>query len=58
MEEGLKKKKYIQFVAIFHLLKNERSMIYFESLKKLFKFLKISLMPPKNIGQIQVDGVW
>jgi hypothetical protein len=58
MEEGLKKKKYIQFVAIFHLLKNERLMTYFESLKKLFKFLNFFLMPPKNIGQIQVDGIW
>jgi hypothetical protein len=35
-------------VAIFHLLKNGRPLIDFESLKELFEFLKFSLMPPKN----------
>ncbi len=56
MEKGLKK-KYIQFVAIFHLLKNGRPMIDFESLKELFKFLKF-VNAPQKIRQIQVGGVW
>jgi hypothetical protein len=40
--------KYIQFVAIFHLLKNGRPMIDFKSLKELFEFLKFVDAPKKH----------
>jgi hypothetical protein len=44
LEDGGKaerKKKYIQFVVIWHLLKQGHPMIDFEGLKGLFKFLKV-----------------
>jgi hypothetical protein len=46
MEEGLEKK--IQFVENFHLLKNGKPMIDFESLKELFKFWKFFNAPKKH----------
>ncbi len=49
MEEGLKKEmKYIEFGAIFHLLKNGTPMIDFESLKESFEFLKFVNAPKKH----------
>jgi hypothetical protein len=40
--------KYIQVVAIFHLLKNGKPMIDFENLKELFEFLKNFNAPKKH----------
>jgi hypothetical protein len=49
MEERLEKLYiYIQFVAIFHLLKNGRPMTNFESLKNMFEFLKFANAPKKH----------
>lgn len=43
-----RKKKYIQFVAIWHFLKQGHPMIDFERLKALFKFLKVENCPCKH----------
>jgi hypothetical protein len=43
-----RKKKYIQFVAIWHLLKQGCPMKDFERLKGLFKFLKVENCPCKH----------
>jgi len=40
--QGKKEKNYIQFVAIWHLLKLGCPMTYFEGLKGFFKFLKVA----------------
>ncbi len=45
----VEKKKIVQFVAIFHLLKHGRPMINFEHMKGLYDFLKIHHMPRKHL---------
>jgi hypothetical protein len=44
---GEKKRKFIQFVAIFWLLKQSYSVIDFEVMK-LFEFLKVTHIPKKH----------
>jgi len=36
-----RKKKYLQFVSIFHLLQQSKPMTNFEACKNLFQFLKV-----------------
>ncbi len=43
-----KKKKIVQFVAFFHLLKHGRPMTDVEHMKVLFDFLKIHHIPKKH----------
>jgi hypothetical protein len=45
---GERKKKFIQFVAIFWLLKQGCTMIDFEAMKLLFEFLKVTHIPKKH----------
>lgn len=42
------KKKNLQFLSIFHLLQQDRSMTNFEASKTLFQFLKIENCPHKH----------
>ncbi len=42
------KQKFLQFVAIFWLLKLDQPMTNFESMKMLFDFLKVENMPHKH----------
>ncbi len=45
---GKEKKKFIQFVAIFLLLKQGPTMIDFEAMNLLFEFLKVRHTPKKH----------
>ncbi len=45
---GRGKKKIIQFVAIFWLLKQGCPMTDFEAMKLLFEFLKLKHIPKKH----------
>jgi hypothetical protein len=45
---GKEKRKFIQFVAIFWLLKQGRPMTNFEAMKLLFEFLKVKHTPKKH----------
>jgi hypothetical protein len=45
---GRKKKKFIQFVAIFWLLNQGCIMTDFEAMKLLFEFLKVMHIPKKH----------
>jgi hypothetical protein len=42
------KKKIVQFVAIFHLLKHGKPMTNFESMGDLFDFLRVHHMPKEH----------
>ncbi len=46
--QGKEQKKYIQFVAIWHLLKQGHPTTNFEGLKGVFKFLKVENCPYKH----------
>jgi hypothetical protein len=43
-----KRKTFVQFVAIFHLLKHGRPMTNFEHMKTMFHFLKVHHTPRKH----------
>ncbi len=43
-----RKKKYLQFVSIFHLLQQGKPMTNFEACKNLFQFLKVENYPWKH----------
>jgi len=43
-----RRKKNVQFVALWHLLKHGCSMIDFEKFKQLFQFLKVENYLPKH----------
>lgn len=45
---GEKKRKFIQFITIFSLLKQGCSMTNFEMMKLLFEFLKVMHIPKKH----------
>jgi hypothetical protein len=43
-----KKKKFVQFVAIFHLLKHGKPITNFEHMKGMFDFLNVHHTPRKH----------
>jgi hypothetical protein len=45
---GREKKKFMQFFAIFWILKQGRPMTDFEEMKLLFEFLKVKHVPKKH----------
>jgi hypothetical protein len=55
MEGRHKRKKKIQFVAIFHLLKHGGPMTNFEHMKVMFDFFKIHHTPKKQLTSWGMD---
>ncbi len=47
-DKAKKKKKYLQFISLWHLLAKGRPMKNFEALKPFFQFLKIPNCPRKH----------
>jgi hypothetical protein len=46
--KGDRARKMSQFAIVFHLLQNERPMLEYESLKELFRFLKMPNLSKKH----------
>jgi hypothetical protein len=44
MLKGLKKRKYLEFVILFHFLKQGGPLIDYECMQELFVFLKVEKM--------------